>query len=125
MKESTTYTRPFLHYQVHQVDVKWGVPDRSQAKLELEGSQFLPSYDGESFLFQTKEAGIRAVVYNLYLYTENEVLIETFVHKFRELAEIQNHYLRVPMTDRSIRDVFPRHVITGDAAELTVWQFLD
>jgi hypothetical protein len=118
MAKQATYTHPFLTYQIHQIE--------SDEDDLLIGSQFFPSITGRSWIFQVDSASVRAIIYNLYLYTEDKMLVETFVHKFGSVEAIEDYHLRVPMVVRTVHDAFPKAGrFPSEVEELTVWQFTD
>lgn len=91
-----------------------------------EGISFIPI--GEAMcLFEVGQVKrVRAIVYNLYLYTEDDIFVESFAHQFRPPATISDHMMHTPLVHRSVEDVFPRvgH-LSADAKNLSIWQFAD
>lgn len=114
-----TYSHPFVHYQVHSLGLA--------GKLDECGGTFLP-LDMHRCAVDYSDRRIDSIVYNVYLYSEDGIFVESFAHEWEEPVTIKRYLLHVPrlFVTRSVHDVFHRigH-LSREARELPVFQFSD
>jgi len=115
-----TFSAPFLHYQIQHL-----ITSRGEAH-EAKHLPFIPM-GGEGFAHvPINDGSVISIVYNLYLYDEHAVFIESFAHEFKPRAHVAMFQMQCDLTDREIADVFPNiNHLSEQAAALTVWQFAD
>lgn len=120
MSKTTSYSHPFLHYQIQH----W-ISDKGEF-LGARGRAFEPLPLTDKTMVPLAYGKLVSLVYNIYLYDEHAVFIESFAHEFDPVAEINRHILRAPLVCREVSDVFPgvNHLPTIVRA-MKVWQFAD
>lgn len=115
-----TYSAPFLHYQIQHLITTKGEYEA------FRHTPFIPMGENGLTLIGLDVGKVISIVYNLYLYDEHAIFIESFAHEFSPAAMVDNYLLSADLVDRSIADIFPRvDNLSDSAAALTVWQFAD